>query len=399
MKDKYKRTIKSDLEEKITSYIVDREDKCLSEFASKSDDGLRRKQKYSDDIRAKYSRDADRIAHTHAYSRYIDKTQVFSLVDNDHITHRVLHVQLVSKIARTIGRCLKLNEDLIEAVSLGHDIGHVPFGHLGESIMSELCERHGLGRFLHNVQGVQFLDTIEDCDLTLQVLDGILCHNGEIHNQLLEPNWDKGWEKLDKEIEDIKKGKQDYVPMTLEGCVVRFADTIAYLGRDFQDAIEICFINPELEVPERCRENIGTKNDEIINTLIIDIIENSYGQNYISYSKEISDSVEEYKQFNYEHIYENAKIKAEQGKIEAMYETLFHKFLNALEEKDESSRIYEHFMNVSWISREYLDISTGKEKVRDYIAGMTDRYFERVFKEIILPKRVTTFCKGEDSSV
>ncbi|NQE52656.1 Deoxyguanosinetriphosphate triphosphohydrolase-like protein [ANME-1 cluster archaeon GoMg3.2] len=399
MKDKYKRTIKSDLEEKITSYIVDREDKCLSEFASKSDDGLRRKQKYSDDIRAKYSRDADRIAHTHAYSRYIDKTQVFSLVDNDHITHRVLHVQLVSKIARTIGRCLKLNEDLIEAVSLGHDIGHVPFGHLGESIMSELCERHGLGRFLHNVQGVQFLDTIEDCDLTLQVLDGILCHNGEIHNQLLEPNWDKGWEKLDKEIEDIKKGKQDYVPMTLEGCVVRFADTIAYLGRDFQDAIEICFINPELEVPERCRENIGTKNDEIINTLIIDIIENSYGQNYISYSKEISDSVEEYKQFNYEHIYENAKIKAEQGKIEAMYETLFHKFLNALEEKDESSRIYEHFMNVSWISREYLDISTGKEKVRDYIAGMTDRYFERVFKEIILPKRVTTFCKGDVSNV
>jgi len=107
MEDKYKRKIKSELEEKITSYIRDREDKCLSEFASKSDGGLRRKQKYPDDIRAKYSRDADRIAHTRAYSRYIDKTQVFFLVDNDHITHRVLHVQLVSKIARTIGRCLK----------------------------------------------------------------------------------------------------------------------------------------------------------------------------------------------------------------------------------------------------------------------------------------------------
>ncbi len=400
MKDKYKRKIKSELEEKITSYIRDREDKCLSEFASKSDDGLRRKRKYTDDIRAKYSRDADRIAHTRAYSRYIDKTQVFFLVDNDHITHRVLHVQLVSKIARTIGRCLKLNEDLIEAVSLGHDIGHVPFGHLGESIMSELCERHGLGRFLHNVQGIQFLDKIEDCDLTLQILDGILCHNGEIHNQLLEPNWDKDWEKFDKEIEDIKKGKQDYVPMTLEGCVVRFADTIAYLGRDFQDAIEIGLIkNDDFEVPERCRKNIGTKNDEIINTLIIDIVENSYGQNYISYSKEISDSVEEYKQFNNEHIYENAKIKAEQGKIEGMYGTLFQKFLEALEEKDESSRIYKHFMNEDWISGEYLDKSTSEETVRDYIAGMTDRYFERVFKEIILPKRVTTFRRGEDSSV
>nr|CBH37396.1 deoxyguanosinetriphosphate triphosphohydrolase-like protein [uncultured archaeon] len=394
MKDKYKRKIKSDLEEKITSYILDMEDKCLSEFASKSDEGLRRKRKYSDDIRAKYSRDADRIAHTRAYSRYIDKTQVFFLVDNDHITHRVLHVQLVSKIARTIGRCLKLNEDLIEAVSLGHDIGHVPFGHLGESIMSELCERHGLGRFLHNVQGVQFLDTIEDCDLTLQVLDGILCHNGEIHNQLLEPNWDKDWEKFDKEIGDIKKGKQDYVPMTLEGCVVRFADTIAYLGRDFQDAIEIGLINDDLEVPERCRENIGTKNDDIINTLIIDIVENSYGQNYISYSKEISDSVEEYKQFNYEHIYENTKIIAEQEKIDGMYRTLFQKFLEALKEKDESSRIYKHFMKEEWISREYLDNSTSEETVRDYIAGMTDRYFEGVFKELILPKRVTTFRKG-----
>ncbi|MFV9676655.1 MAG: hypothetical protein ACNYVW_03260 [Methanosarcinales archaeon] len=119
----------------------------------------------------------------------------------------------------------------------------------------------------------------------------------------------------------------------------------------------------------------------------------------MSYSKEISDAVEEYKHFNYEHIYENAKIIAEQGKIERMYEILFQKFLEALEEKDESSRIYDHFMNVSWISREYLDNSISEETVRDYIAGMTDRYFERVFKEIILPKRVTTFRKGEDSSV
>jgi len=399
MKDKYRKKIKRDLEKKIKSYIATREIECLSNFASKSDDGLRRKQKYTDDIRAKYSRDADRIAHTHAYSRYIDKTQVFFLVDNDHITHRVLHVQLVSKIARTIGRSLKLNEDLIEAISLGHDIGHVPFGHLGETILSDLCKKHELGRFLHNVQGVQCLDKIEECDLTLQVLDGILCHNGEVHNQSLKPNRDKDWVKFDEEIKDIKRGEKKYVPMTLEGCVVRFADTIAYLGRDIQDAIEIGLINDASEVPERCRENIGIKNDEIINSLIIDIVENSYGQNYISYSKEISDSVEEYKQFNYEHIYENAKIIAEQEKIEGMYRTLFQKFLEALEEKDESSRIYEHFMNVSWISGEYLDISTSEETVRDYIAGMTDRYFERGFKEIILPKRVTTFRKGEVSSV
>ena len=287
MGDKYHKKMKFELEEKIKSYITRRENDYLSEFAYKNEDGLRRKQKNIEDIRTKCSRDADRIAHTRAYSRYIDKTQAFFLVDNDHITHRVLHVQLVSKIARTVGRALKLNEDLIEAISLGHDIGHVPFGHPGESILSELCEKCGLGRFLHNVQGVQFLDKIEDCDLTLQVLDGILCHNGEVHNQSLEPNRDKDWEKFDKEIEDVKKGKKDYVPMTMEGCVVRFADTIAYLGRDIQDAIEIGLINNDLEVPKRCRENIGIKNDEIINALVIDLIENSYDQNYISYSKEI----------------------------------------------------------------------------------------------------------------
>lgn len=399
MRDKYRKKIKWELEKEIKSYIRRREIECLSNFASKSDEGLRRKQNYPEDIRAKYSRDADRIAHTHAYSRYIDKTQVFFLVDNDHITHRVLHVQLVSKIARTIGRCLKLNEDLIEAISLGHDIGHVPFGHLGESILSELCKRHGLGRFLHNVQSVQFLDKIEDCDLTLQVLDGILCHNGEIHNQLLEPNRDKDWEKFDNETEDIKRGKKDYVPMTLEGCVVRFADTIAYLGRDIQDAIEIGLINNDSEVPERCREKIGTKNDEIINALIIDIVENSYGQNYISYSREISDSVREYKQFNKDKIYKNDKILAEQGKIKEMYRTHFNKFLEALKENDKKSKIYEDFMDIGWISREYLDNSSAEEKVRDYIAGMTDRYFEKVFKEIILPKRVTTFRRGEVSSV
>jgi dGTPase len=392
--DKYNKKMELGLEEKIKSHIADRENSYLSEFAYKNEDGLRRKQKGIEDIRTKCSRDADRIAHTRAYSRYIDKTQAFFLVENDHITHRVLHVQLVSKIARTVGRALKLNEDLIEAISLGHDIGHVPFGHLGESILSELCEQCGLGRFLHNVQGVQFLDKIEDCDLTLQVLDGILCHNGEVHNQSLEPNRDKDWEKFDKEIEDVKKGKKDYVPMTMEGCVVRFADTIAYLGRDIQDAIEIGLINSDLEVPKRCRENIGTKNDEIINTLIIDLVENSYDQKYISYSKEISESVEEYKRFNYEYIYHNEKLLSEKEKIETMYKILYKKFLKDLGCGDKTSKIYPHFIDVDWISKEYLENSSPAEQVRDYIAGMTDRYFERVFKEVMLPKRVTTFTSN-----
>lgn len=392
--NKYNKKMELGLEEKIKSHIAEREDNYLSEFACKSEKGLRRKQKYIEDIRAKYSRDADRIAHTHAYSRYIDKTQVFFLVDNDHITHRVIHVQLVSKIARTIGRALKLNEDLIEAISLGHDIGHVPYGHLGESVLSELCEKCKLGRFLHNVQGVQFLDKIEDCDLTLQVLDGILCHNGEVHNQSLEPNGDKDWGNFDQEIEDIKKGKKDYVPMTMEGCVVRFADTIAYLGRDIQDAIEIGLINSDSEVPERCRENIGTKNDEIINSLIIDLVENSYGQNHISYSKEISESVKEYKEFNYEYIYHNENLLSQKEKIETMYKILYKKFLDDLRCEDKTSKIYQHFINLDWISKDYFENSSPAKQVRDYIAGMTDRYFETMFKEIMFPKRVTTFANN-----
>ena len=183
MEDKYKKKIKPNLEKKIQSYISERENH-LSDFASKSEEGTRRHDLFTGDIMAKYSRDADRILHTHAYTRYIDKTQVFFLVDNDHITHRVLHVQMVSKIARTIGRSLGLNEDLIEAISIGHDIGHVPFGHLGEMILAKLCEEHGIWRFLHNVQGVQFLDNIEDCDLTLQVLDGVWSDPLLVYNQL-----------------------------------------------------------------------------------------------------------------------------------------------------------------------------------------------------------------------
>src|SRR5665811_1138474 len=214
-----------------------------SPYATKNLDYKRRYYKEKEDpiIRPPFFRDADRIIHSKAYARYIDKTQVFFLVDNDHITHRVLHVQLVSKIARTIGRALGLNEDLIEAISLGHDIGHVPYGHFGEKILSELCVKNGIEPFLHNVQSVQFLDTIENCDLTLQVLDGILCHNGEVHNKTLKPTGIIDLENFDSNLQKIKANK-DVIPSTMEGCAVRIADTIAYLGRDLKDAIKVNLI-------------------------------------------------------------------------------------------------------------------------------------------------------------
>ena len=190
--DRERRDPDREHDSQIYQYTQQRE-ALLSFHAARSDQAVRRKNRKPEDIRTPYSRDADRIIHTRAYSRYIDKTQVFYLVENDHITHRVIHVQLVSKIARTIGRCLRLNEDLIEAIALGHDIGHIPYGHFGESCLSDLCKKHDIGKFFHNVQSVRFLDRIEDQDLTMQVLDGILCHNGETDDVRISPEPCPDW--------------------------------------------------------------------------------------------------------------------------------------------------------------------------------------------------------------
>ncbi|MCJ7742913.1 MAG: HD domain-containing protein, partial [Methanoregula sp.] len=207
----HKHSLDPGQESLIQTYINKRES-LLSPLASISADAVRRHNRKPEDIRTPYSRDTDRIIHTRAYTRYIDKTQVFSLVENDHITHRVIHVQLVSKIARTIGRCLRLNEDLIEAIALGHDIGHIPYGHYGETCLSALCEQFGIGKFFHNVQSVQFLDRIEDCDLTMQVLDGILCHNGEADDVKISPEPCATWLAFDKKVQDNADGRRTKAP-------------------------------------------------------------------------------------------------------------------------------------------------------------------------------------------
>lgn len=270
-----------------------RETEILSPLAMKSVNALRRRYEEVLEIgyRQAFSVDADRILHSRAYTRYIDKTQVFYLISNDHITHRVLHVQLVSKIARTIGRFLGFNEDLIEAISLGHDIGHTPFGHDGERMLSEICETHGIGYFRHNTQSVQFLDRVErkgkGWNLCLQTLDGILCHDGEIHNQMLEPNKDKSFEILEKEIKNKNLNPRlNLVPMTMEGCVVRMADTIAYVGRDIEDAIRLNMIKRS-ELPKETVKILGDTNGTIVFNLVTDIIQNSYQKRYIAFSSEV----------------------------------------------------------------------------------------------------------------
>jgi dGTPase len=375
-------------DDRIHWYTVERE-ALFSPHATRSTRAVRRKNRKPEDIRTPFSRDADRIIHTRAYSRYIDKTQVFYLVENDHITHRVIHVQLVSKIARTIGRSLRLNEDLIEAIALGHDIGHIPYGHFGESCLSTLCEEHRIGKFTHNVQSIRFLDRIEDQDLTMQVLDGILCHNGESDDVRISPVPCPDWEAFDQKVAGYAAKCRMDPPMTLEGCVVKFADTIAYIGRDLQDAEEVGLIAGPDEIPEECREILGSDNRVIVDTLIHDLIDHSDSENkaYISYSSDVERALVALRAFSRKQIYNNPKLTAEREKIQGMYRTLFCRYFDDIEADRRTSRIFPEFVESPWVNREYVASTAPAGLVRDYIAGMTDRYFLRRFEECVLPHK------------
>ncbi len=356
-----------------------RERHILSQRAAFSAHARRKtvEERLQDGYRQTYALDVDRILHSRAYTRYIDKTQVFYLIRNDHITHRVLHVQLVSKVARTIGRFLGLNEDLIEAIALGHDIGHTPFGHDGERYLSALCHQSGIGHFLHNVQSIQFLDRVErkgrGWNLCLQTLDGILCHDGEIHNQMLEPKKDKTFDGLDREME-AKKDDPGYVltPMTLEGCVVRMADTVAYIGRDLEDAIRLNVVQRS-DLPKDVVQALGNTNGTIVYNLVTDIIHNSHDKGYITFSDQASQALKRLKKFNLERIYLNPIIKQYSKSISMLFDLLFDKYLDDLEHENRSSRIFTGFL--ADMSAAYVENHRPAEIVRDFIAGMTDRYF------------------------
>jgi dGTP triphosphohydrolase len=375
-------------EARIHRYTKERE-ALFSPPATRNTQAVRRKNRKPDDIRTPFSRDADRIIHTRAYTRYIDKTQVFYLVENDHITHRVIHVQLVSKIARTIGRSLRLNEDLIEAIALGHDIGHIPYGHFGESCLSALCEEQGIGKFSHNVQSIRFLDQIEDQDLTMQVLDGILCHNGESDDVRISPVPCPDWEAFDRKVAGYAAKTRMDPPMTLEGCVVKFADTIAYIGRDLQDAEEVGLIAGPDDIPKDCRDILGSDNRIIIDTLIHDLIDHSSTEDdaFISYSRDAERALVALRAFSRRQIYDNPKLTAEREKITGMYRTLFCRYLDDINADRRTSRIFPEFIESPWVNREYVVSTAPAGLVRDYIAGMTDRYFLRRFEECVLPHK------------
>ncbi len=370
--------------------LEQRERETLSPIATQSAVGVRRFEdtRLEEDYRQPFSVDVDRILHARAYTRYIDKTQVFYLIKHDHITHRVLHVQLVSKIARSIGRFLGLNEDLIEAIALGHDIGHTPFGHDGEKFLSELCRASGIGYFQHNVQSVQFLERVErkgkGWNLCLQTLDGILCHDGEIHNRMLKPARDKTFETIDHEMAAKKTNPEiKLIPMTQEGCVVRMADTIGYIGRDIEDAIRLNMIKRS-DLPAECVERLGDTNGTIVYNLVTDIINSSFQNIYIAFSPEVSAALERLKEFNLEHIYMNPKIKGQADTIKKLFGILFERFFDDIEKENRISVIFTSFLED--MSQDYIANHNSAEIVRDFIAGMTDQYFLRLCPQDMVPK-------------
>ncbi len=328
--------------------------------------------------RPAFARDIDRILYSPYYNRYTDKTQVFSLVKNDDITRRSLHVQLVSRIARTIGRALNLNLDLIEAIALGHDIGHTPFAHCGEVFLNSLYNKHTGRYFTHNIHSARVLSKIFPLNLTLQTLSGIAGHNGEIELAEYWPVPMNSFEEFEVELEKcytIKGYSNKLQPSTLEGNVVRISDIIAYLGKDRQDATSIQM----LEDSDFNASPIGSINSEIINNLVVNVIENSYGQPYIKLDEEHFQAVQSYKKENYAVIYANEPGRVIlQRVVEPMMQEIYEQLLEDLLQEKKDSPIFRHhidFVNNSRYTRyEEYEKTEPNQIIVDYIASMTDDY-------------------------
>lgn len=358
----------------------------LSNYACKSLDAIRLNT-IKDDFRTPFFRDIDRVIYSLSYTRYMDKTQVYSFKDNDHISKRMTHVQLVSKIARTICRALKLNEDLCEAIALAHDIGHTPLGHSGEAMLNEISMKELNEAFAHNIQGVRnlmYVDNLgEGHNLTIQVLDGVFCHNGEMVSEKYVPqkkDMEEFLREYNESYSNIEKSKT-YRPMTLEGCVVRISDIIGYIGRDIEDAINLGLFDRE-DIPKEISDVLGNNNKDIVNTIIVDIIDNSIDKPYIKMSKKVYEAIFKLKKFNYQNIYSKSLTKDEYDYYNLGMKKIYSVYLNALEKNDKSNIIYTIFLDsqCSW----YLDNTSNQRKVIDFISGMTDELFLHQVKKYLV---------------
>ena len=356
--------------------------KILSNFSFDSKNIIRRIDSPRDKAsswRPAFVHDIDKIMHCPFYSRYADKTQVFALVKNDDVTRRNLHVQLVSRIARTIGAALNLNLDLIEAIALGHDIGHTPFSHSGETYLNEIYRSHTGRNFCHNIHSVRVLDKIFPYNISLQTLDGIACHNGEFEQNGYQPVPQRSFAKFDEMIEQCYTDwnyANSILPSTLEGCVVRIADIIAYVGKDRQDAIRLNLIGEEAFTDK----GIGSINAELINNLVVNIIDNSYGKPYVKMDSKHFQALKTAKVDNYFNVYATAANMTKVDTIiKPMMEEIYDRMLADLINQNKQSPIYLH--HIDYVNRAYYtrqmpyEDTEPNQLVVDYIAGMTDDYF------------------------
>lgn len=320
------------------------EHEILCPYASFSDESKGRDRVETQcDIRTIYQRDRDRILHSKAFRRLKGKTQVFLAPEGDHYRTRLTHTLEVSQTARTIARALKLNEDLTEAIALGHDLGHTPFGHAGERALNQVYEE-GFEHHLQSVRVVEFLENHgKGLNLTKEVRDGIKNHQ--------------------------TKG----IPATLEGKIVRLSDKIAYINHDIDDAIRGQIITED-DIPIRYRKVLGKSSRERLNTMIHDIVCSSEGQNDIIMSDEIGEAMSDLRKFMFESVYTNPKAKNQEKKAIQLVIMLYDHYLENIEDMPEEF--------VEMIERK--DVSRGRA-VCDYIAGMTDRYAVAKLKELLIP--------------
>jgi len=297
-------------------------------------------------VRTDFQRDRDRIIHSKAFRRLKHKTQVFIAPEGDHYRTRLTHTLEVAQIARTLARALRLNEDLVEAIALGHDLGHTPFGHTGERVLNNLNPKG----FKHNEQSVRIVDFLEQrgnkrgLNLTYEVRDGIRNHTGDV------------------------------IPQTLEGQVVRYADRIAYINHDIDDAIRAGIIKNE-DLPKEAIEILGKSHGERINNMILDIIYNSMEKNTITMSEEVGNATNILRDFMFENVYLNKRAKSEESKSEYIIEQLYSYYLK----------------NIDALPKEHLEIyknidATKEDIICDYIAGTTDRFIINLFYNIFIPK-------------
>ncbi len=368
-------------EESYLEEINRRYDENLSPYACKNADAVQPRERRFACIRPPYSYDVDCILHNPFYNRYADKTQVFSFYRNDDLTRRALHVQFVSKIARTIGRALKLNLDLIEAISLGHDMGHTPFGHRGEKMLSD-CYARETGKtgkpryFNHNVHSAKIFRNLLKENMSLQTLSGIISHNGEKVYKEYAPNPLTTFAEFDELLEKCYLD-DDYHktlrPNTLEGCVVRVSDMIAYAGRDRLDLYHARLIGEGKFREERL---IGTQNSAYISNLIVNIIKNSIDSPSLNMDEAVYKDMQDFIQENNVVIYSNAELNRPYNEqVRPLMYGLYERFIDDLKAGREDSPVVYHYLKDPAVQGAYESSTPPAEIVTDFIASMTDDYF------------------------